>query len=347
MIFIYLLALSIFILFTNKFLLKNNILINETGDIHQKFSSKSSVPLTGGIFIFLGFLFYYKGIYSFILFSFIILILGILSDLKLVRSAKKKLLLQIVIILFYVIFNDIQLTDTRINFLDMILKNNYTNYFFVTFCILIIVNGSNFIDGMNTLCIGYYLLINSVIYYLKYNDLIFLEDISVFYTLTIMLLAFIINLKNKFFLGDSGAYLIGFSFSILLINIYKWNPDISPFFIILLLWYPSYENLFSIYRKNILKKSAMYPDAKHMHQLIFFFIRKKYKFTSFVTNIFTAQLINFYNLLIMLIALNFINKSMTQVYLIFFNIMVYNIIYFKLFKFKYTKNFSMFNNGHS
>ena len=119
MIFIYLLALIIFILFTNKFLLKNNILINETGDIHQKFSSKSSVPLTGGIFIFLGFLFYYKGIYSFILFSFIILILGILSDLKLVRSAKKKLLLQIVIILFYVIFNDIQLTDTRINFLNI------------------------------------------------------------------------------------------------------------------------------------------------------------------------------------------------------------------------------------
>ena len=341
MIFIYLLALIIFILFTNKFLLKNNILINETGDIHQKFSSKSSVPLTGGIFIFLGFLFYYKGIYSFILFSFIILILGILSDLKLVRSAKKKLLLQIVIILFYVIFNDIQLTDTRINFLDMILKNNYTNYFFVTFCILIIVNGSNFIDGMNTLCIGYYLLINSVIYYLKYNDLIFLEDISVFYTLTIMLLAFIINLKNKFFLGDSGAYLIGFSFSILLINIYKWNPNISPFFIILLLWYPSYENLFSIYRKNILKKSAMYPDANHMHQLIFFFIRKKYKFTSFVTNIFTAQLINFYNLLIMLIALNFISNSKIQISLIVFNIMFYNLIYLNFFKYKYKKSFNL------
>jgi len=341
MIFIYLLALSIFILFTNKFLLKNNILINETGDIHQKFSSKSSVPLTGGIFIFLGFLFYYKGIYSFILFSFIILILGILSDLKLVRSAKKKLLLQIVIILFYVIFNDIQLTDTRINFLDMILKNNYTNYFFVTFCILIIVNGSNFIDGMNTLCIGYYLLINSVIYYLKFNDLIFLEDISIFYTLTIMLLAFIINFKNKFFLGDSGAYLIGFSFSILLINIYKWNPNISPFFIILLLWYPSYENLFSIYRKNILKKSAMYPDAKHAHQLIYFFIYKKYRLTSFQSNIFTSQIINTYNFLIMLIALNFISNSKIQIFLIVFNIMFYNLIYLKLFKYKYTKSFNL------
>ena len=341
MIFIYLLALIIFILFTNKFLLKNNILINETGDIHQKFSSKSSVPLTGGIFIFLGFLFYYDGIYSFILFSLAILILGILSDLKLIRSAKKKLLLQIFFILFYIIYNDVQLSDTRIDFLDMILRNNYINYFFVTFCILIIVNGSNFIDGMNTLCIGYYLLITSIIYYLKLSDLISIENISILYLFIVLLFAFIINLKNKFFLGDSGAYLIGFIFSILLINIYKWNPGLSPFFIILLLWYPSYENLFSIFRKNILKKSAMYPDAKHAHQLIYFFINKRYRLTSFQSNIFTSQIINTYNFLIMLIALNFISNSKIQISLIVFNIMFYNLIYLKLFKYKYTKSFNI------
>jgi len=341
MIFIYLSTLLIFILFINKFLLKKNILINETGDLHQKFSSKSSVPLTGGIFIFLGFLFYYDGIYSFILFSLAILILGILSDLKLIRSAKKKLLLQIFFILFYIIYNDVQLSDTRIDFLDMILRNNYINYFFVTFCILIIVNGSNFIDGMNTLCIGYYLLITSIIYYLKLSDLISIENISILYLFIVLLFAFIINLKNKFFLGDSGAYLIGFIFSILLINIYKWNPGLSPFFIILLLWYPSYENLFSIFRKNILKKSAMYPDAKHAHQLIYFFINKRYRLTSFQSNIFTSQIINTYNFLIILIALNFISNSIIQISLIVFNIMFYNLIYLKLFKYKYTKSFNI------
>ena len=341
MIFIYLSTLLIFILFINKFLLKNNILINETGDLHQKFSSKSSVPLTGGVFIFLGFLFYYDGIYSFIFFSLTILILGILSDLKLIRSAKKKLLLQIFFILFYIIYNDVQLSDTRIDFLNMILRNNYINYFFVTFCILIIVNGSNFIDGMNTLCIGYYLLITSIIYYLKLSDLINIENISILYLFIVLLFAFIINLKNKFFLGDSGAYLIGFIFSILLINIYKWNPELSPFFIILLLWYPSYENLFSIFRKNILKKSAMYPDAKHAHQLIYFFINKRYRLTSFQSNIFTSQIINTYNFLIMLIALNFISNSKIQISLIVFNIMFYNLIYLKLFKYKYTKSFNL------
>ena len=149
------------------------------------------------------------------------------------------------------------------------------------------------------------------------------------YTLTFIVycLPFIINLKNKFFLGDSGAYLIGFSFSILLINIYKWNPDISPFFIILLLWYPSYENLFSIFRKNILKKSAMYPDAKHDASIdLFSSYRKKYRLTSFANLTFLQrQLINSYNFLIMLIALNFISNSKIQISLILFNIMFYNL----------------------
>ena len=341
MLLIYLLGLLIFILFINKILLKNKILINETGDVHQKFSSKSSVPLTGGIFIFFGFFFFNEGILSVIFFSFIILILGVLSDLKLIISAKKKLLIQIFFILFYTVFNDFQITDTRIGFLDIILNYSYMNYLFVTFCILIILNGSNFIDGMNTLCIGYYILITIVIYYLQINNLIIIENISIFYLFIVLLFAFIINLKNKFFLGDSGAYLIGFIFSILLINIYKWNPGLSPFFIILLLWYPSYENLFSIFRKNILKKSAMYPDAKHAHQLIFFFIYKRYRLTPFQSNIFTSQIINTYNFIIMLIALNFISSSKIQMSLILFNIIVYNLIYLKIFKYKYTKKFNI------
>jgi len=344
MVFIYLSVLLILILFINKFLLNKNMLINETGDVHQKFASKSSVPLTGGIFIFLGYFYFLNDdIYSFIFFSFVILTLGILSDLKLIKSAKKKLLLQVSLILFYVIFNDIQINDTRIFFLDMLLKNNYINYFFVTFCILIIINGSNFIDGMNTLCVGYYLLVISIIYYLELNDTIIIKNISVFYILLVLLFTFILNLKNKLFLGDSGAYLLGFSFSILLISIFRWNPNISPFFIILLLWYPSYENLFSIFRKNIIKKSAMYPDAKHIHQLIFYYIKKRYRFNAFISNTLTGQIINLYNLLIMLVALNFISNSNIQIFLILLNIIIYSLVYLKFFKFRYKKNFQYLN----
>ena len=339
MAFIYLLSLTIFILFINKLLIKKKILISETGDIHQKFSSKSSVPLTGGFFIFLGYLnFLDEKIFSFILFALIVLILGIFSDLKIIKSAQKKFFLQILLILSYVIFNDVQINDTRIIFLDYILQNNYINYLFVAFCVLIIINGSNFIDGMNTLCIGYYLLISSIIFYLQLNEIIAIKDISIFYIFILLLTIFLLNLVNQLYLGDSGSYLLGFSFAIFLINIYNWNQHISPFFIVLLLWYPSYENLFSIIRKNVLKRSPMYPDAKHIHQLIFFYIKKKYDLDIFLANILTGQIINFYNLIVFLVSLNFINNSKVQILLILFSIMVYTATYYKFFKYKYEKN---------
>ena len=338
MIFFYLLALTIFILFVNKFLLQKKILISETGDIHQKFASKSSVPLTGGLFIFVGYLYFLnEKIFSFILFSFIVFILGIFSDLKIIKSAKKRFLLQIFLILSYVIFNDVQINDTRMVFLDNILHNNYINYLFVTFCILIIVNGSNFIDGMNTLCVGYYLLISATIFYLQLNEIIIIKDVSIFYIFILILFVFLLNLTNKVYLGDSGSYLLGFSFSIFLISIYKFNQHISPFFIVLLLWYPSYENLFSIIRKNIIKRSPMHPDAKHIHQLVFFYISKKYDLNIFLANTLTAQMINFYNLIIFSIGLYFITKSDIQILLILFSIGIYTLAYVKFFKFRYQK----------
>ena len=339
MIFFYLLTLTIFILFTNNFLLKKKILVSETGDIHQKFASKSTVPLTGGLFIFLGYFFFInEKIFSFILFAFIIFILGIFSDLKLIKSARKKFLMQIFLILSYTIFNDVQINNTRITFLDNILQINYINYLFVTFCTLIIINGSNFIDGMNTLCVGYYLLISSIIFYLQLNEIITIKSISIFYIVILISTVFFLNLANKLYLGDSGSYLLGFSFSIFLISIYNWNQHISPFFIVLLLWYPSYENLFSIVRKNILKRSPMYPDSKHIHQLLFFYIKKKYNLKIFLANILTGQIINIYNLIIFFIGLNFVTNSLIQILLIFFNVLMYTLTYYKFFKFKYQKS---------
>ena len=336
--FIFLFFLIILIIFINKFFLQKNLLISETGDVHQKFASKSKIPLTGGLMIFLGYLYFLDdSVLSFIFFSFIIFILGILSDLKAIKSANFKFILQILIIISCVVFNDMQINDTRIFYLDEFLKNNWANYFFITFCVLIVVNGTNFIDGMNTLSVGHYLSVSLIIFYLFMDQKIIIDNISIIYIVILLLIVFLFNFSNQLFLGDSGSYLLGFSFSIFLINIYNWNPVISPFFIILLLWYPCYENLFSILRKNILKRSPMNPDANHMHQLIFFFIKKKLKLKIISANLLTAQIINIYNFCIFIIGLKFIAKSEVQVLLILISVVIYTAIYFKLFIFKYKK----------
>ncbi len=335
---LYLSLLTILLLLINKFFTNQNILISETGDRHQKFASKDKVPLTGGIFLIFSFLFFHnEKIHSFILFSFLILLLGIFSDLKRIKSAFNRFIIQISLVLSFVIFNDFQLFDTRIYLLDKLLTYEVFNYFFVSFCILIVINGSNFFDGLNTLNIGYYLLVTLVLYYLKANNLVSLNEIFINYILIVLIITYFLNLINKIYLGDSGSYLLGFVFSIFLINTFLENLNISPFFIILLLWYPSFETLFSIIRKNIMNKSPMRPDSNHLHQQIFYTIYKKGAFNKYSSNLLSANLINLYNLIIFIISVNFFTNSQIQILLILLNITLYTFIYFKLFIIRYKK----------
>ena len=272
----YLFSLTILVIFLNKYLIYLNFLVSETGDRHQKFASNKIVPLTGGVFLFLSFLYFINyEVLSFILFSFLIFILGIFSDLKDIKSAFVRFIIQISIVLTFVVFNDLQLFNTKIYLLDKLLSNDSFNYIFVSFCILIVINGSNFFDGLNTLNIGYYLLISLIIFYLKQNQIISVNEIFIEYLLIVLLILFFFNLINKIYLGDSGSYLLGFTFSVFLIKLYIDNQHLSPFFIIVLLWYPSYETLFSIIRKNIMNKSPMDPDSNHLHQQIFHLIKRK------------------------------------------------------------------------
>lgn len=332
---IYLLFLLLFLFFLNLQLKKNTLLISTTGDQHQKFASSQKIPLSGGIFLFLGLIFFYeKNFFLFYIFSFLILLLGVFSDLKFIKSAITRFILQISIVIFFVIMSELKIYDTRIILLDELLLNSFYNYLFVAFCILILINGSNFIDGLNTLNIGYYLLIGLVFFYLKLNGLIIYQDDFINHFLILLMIIFVINLINKLFLGDSGSYLLGFIFSILLIETYNQNNNLSPFFIILLLWYPCFETLFSIIRKNIVKRSPMSPDTNHLHQLIFLSIRKKYKMSLFYSNIISANIINLYNALIFLFAINYVSNSQIQILFILLNLTLYTVIYFKIYFYK-------------
>tara|TARA_B100000886_G_scaffold332923_1_gene286196 strand:- start:2343 stop:3368 length:1026 start_codon:yes stop_codon:yes gene_type:complete len=333
--FLYLFFLTIFIFALNSLFRKKKFLISITGDKHQKFASSETIPLSGGIFIFLGIIYFYDiNFLIFYIFSFLILILGFFSDLKYFKSAILRLITQVSIVIFFVIFTELKIQDTRIFLLDKLLENTNFNYLFVSFCILILINGSNFIDGLNTLNIGYYILICIVIYYLRLEGLTIYLDNLLFFILFILAIIFIINILNRIFLGDSGSYVLGFIFSIVLIETYNLNNNLSPYFIILLLWYPCFETLFSIIRKNIVKKSPLSPDTNHLHQLIFLYIKKKFKINLYYSNIISANIINLYNAVIFLISINYISNSQVQIFLILLNLFLYTVIYFKIYFYK-------------
>ncbi len=76
--------------------------------------------------------------------------------------------------------------------------------------------------------------------------------------------------RGLIFLGDGGAYLLGFLVAELSVLLVTLHPSVSPWFPLLLLIYPVIETLFSIYRRKVIKKTAVsMPDALHLHTLIY------------------------------------------------------------------------------
>ena len=331
--YLYFIFSIILIIILNNFLIKKNYILSLSGDKHQKFTSRNSIPLTGGIFLVINFFIIFNSQISFLfLFIFLIFLTGLFSDIKLINSAKLRFFLQSLIVLTLVITFDLKILSTRIIPLDELLKSNYINYIFVSFCILIIVNGSNFIDGLNTLVIGYYLILTIILYNLNLFSKVSIENSLIILWIFFLLAIYILNFTNRLFLGDSGAYFLGFTYSILLIMIYRENQTMSPYFIVLLLWYPGFENLFSIIRKFKTKFSPLSPDTNHLHQLMFMFLNKNLLKKKFYANVFAGNIINLYNLIILFFATNDISKTNLQLSLIFVNLFIYLITHFLLKK---------------
>ena len=163
---------------------KTKYLKNYSGDDHQKFTTNKNIPLIGGFFIIIVFLLVLFEENNFFLISIILIFsLGLFSDLNKIISPNKRLLLQVIIVLFLIIFTNLEINSTRVIILDKFLENNIFNVFFVSFCVLVLINGTNFIDGLNGLSLGYYFivtiaLLNNNFYYsnlLQGNEFLYLS----------------------------------------------------------------------------------------------------------------------------------------------------------------------------
>jgi UDP-N-acetylmuramyl pentapeptide phosphotransferase/UDP-N-acetylglucosamine-1-phosphate transferase len=72
------------------------------------------------------------------------------------------------------------------------------------------------------------------------------------------------------FLGDGGAYFLGFFVAELSILLLVRNPEVSPIFPLLVCIYPVFETLFSIYRRRFIRAlPPSMPDGIHLHSLIY------------------------------------------------------------------------------
>jgi UDP-N-acetylmuramyl pentapeptide phosphotransferase/UDP-N-acetylglucosamine-1-phosphate transferase len=73
---------------------------------------------------------------------------------------------------------------------------------------------------------------------------------------------------GKIFLGDGGAYFLGFALGWMAVLLSSRNPQVSPWACFLVCGYPIIETLFSILRRVKRQAHFGHPDRLHLHSLV-------------------------------------------------------------------------------
>lgn len=139
------------------------------------------------------------------------------------------------------------------------------------FAVAGVANAFNIIDGYNGLSSMVAIIILGGLTYVAFQ----VGDTQIMIAALAMigaLLGFLVwnYPRGLIFLGDGGAYLVGFWIAELSVLLTARHSEVSKWFPLLLCIYPIFETLFTIYRRVILKRvHPGMPDALHLHQLIY------------------------------------------------------------------------------
>ena len=323
---IFLIILILNFLFTKFKLIKDK----KDSSLHKRFiENRFDPPFSGGTFIILSIVIYLNAsiIFKFLLLT--IFLIGFFSDLNLFKSINLRFYLQLISVVSILYFSDLYIQSIRIEFIDNLLNNYLFKFFFTTFCVLILINGSNFLDGVNTLVIGYYVLVLYFISSIEITNISFISDGFIYLLIFSLLILFVLNCFNLLLLGDNGSYLLSVFVGIYLIDLANNNILISPYFIMNLLWYPAYETLFSIIRKVLTNKSALSPDNLHLHQLVYLYLKNKIS-NKYNINSLSGVMINIYNLVLFYLASQDYSNTKHQLLLFCISFIIYNFLYLTL-----------------
>jgi UDP-GlcNAc:undecaprenyl-phosphate/decaprenyl-phosphate GlcNAc-1-phosphate transferase len=244
----------------------------------QKFHTEHTSRV-GGMPVFVSFfvgLWFALGASEWLLFLFLVslpvFIGGLVEDITACVSPFKRLLTASlsIVVAFFVL--DIKIDSLGFVWIDQILSSYaIISLLFTLLVVAGAVNSFNIIDGFNGLLGGYAILVCLAIVYVAY----ILGDTLVFQMSSILaasLFGFLVfNFPfGKIFMGDGGAYFVGFMVSIIGLILGIRHDEVSHWFVLLIFIYPMYELLYSIYRRKIIHKvDASQPDANHLHSLVY------------------------------------------------------------------------------
>jgi len=262
---------------------------------------KGEVSRWGGLMIFLSLMIFYHFIDDTVSSSYRYL-LYMISPFMLISFVEDTLhnvnfKIRLVFMIFTALIINIYWIDTfpiieNIPFISYFLQFPVLTTLFFTFALVGLMNGANFIDGMNGLATFFFMgaLCGCITLAFIVKDF---QAIAVIIPWIVLMICFLIfNFPfGKLFLGDSGAYLMAILIGTWIIDFFSRHHQVSSWNAVLILIYPVLEVLYSVIRKYSQGKSPFYPDRHHLHIKIYdmvCFATKKPLYANNITTVFLA-----------------------------------------------------------
>jgi UDP-N-acetylmuramyl pentapeptide phosphotransferase/UDP-N-acetylglucosamine-1-phosphate transferase len=162
------------------------------------------------------------------------------------------------------------ITRTNIPGVDQLVRWTPFALLLTIFVVTGVANAINIIDGFNglaSMCVLMMILALGYVAFQVGDTFVFTASLI---TAGAVLGFFVWNFPaGLIFLGDGGAYLLGFLLGELSVLLLHRNPAVSPIFPLLLCAYPIFETIFTMYRRKVVRGVATAaPDGIHLHTLI-------------------------------------------------------------------------------
>ena len=244
-----------------------------------------NIPLVGGLAIFTGFcaalividssLLSIRGYQSFILGSFILLIVGLLDDRKHV-SVKARFISQIAAVLLVTLWGGITLENLGdILFVGDLLLGLFAIPFMV-FATVGVINALNMSDGIDGLASGYTMIALLGMLYLVWGyEARAVEQTGLVLLVGAVLGFMLLNVRSpwcrkaKVFMGDSGSMFLGFALAVAFIHLSQGDTKVmAPVTALWLFALPLMDTVSIIVRRKRSGQSAFSPDQGHLHHIL-------------------------------------------------------------------------------
>jgi len=210
---------------------------------------------------------------------------GFLEDLTGRVGVRDRLLATILSGALFSIATGYSLASVGIPPLDLLLGWFPFSLLFTAIAIGGVANSVNIIDGFNGLAGGVLIICFTLFGILSWQvgDTVLIE-LCVLCVLAISGFMVLNFPFGKIFMGDGGAYFMGFMLAAMAVMLPVRNPEVSPWASVVVCAYPLIETLFSMLRRLWLRADPGQPDSLHLHSLIKVRITRRFPLPQYLRN---------------------------------------------------------------